>query len=92
MDINFYATLRPIVGQKTLTIDLPDGTTARALIDLIITRIPDLGPELLDADGNFHSHMKLFINGREVVYLEHKFETIIQPHDHIDIFPPVGGG
>ena len=36
--------------------------------------------------------MKMFINGREVVYLDDQFDTIIQPNDKIDIFPPVGGG
>jgi molybdopterin converting factor small subunit len=36
--------------------------------------------------------MKMFINGREAVYLNDEFDTIIQPDDKIDIFPPVGGG
>ena len=48
--------------------------------------------ELLDENDNFLSHMKFFINGREAVYLPDKFDTIIQPNDKVDIFPPVGGG
>jgi molybdopterin converting factor small subunit len=48
--------------------------------------------ELLDANENFLPHMKFFINGREVVYLPDKFDTVIQPEDKVDIFPPVGGG
>ena len=28
MKVNFYATLRPIVGQKTVELTLPSGTTA----------------------------------------------------------------
>jgi molybdopterin synthase sulfur carrier subunit len=92
MDVHFYATLRAIVGQKTIQVDMPSESTARELIDLIISDYPDLGPELLDANGNFHSHMKMFINGREAVYLQGKFGHIMKPTDKVDIFPPVGGG
>jgi len=92
MKVNFYATLRPIVGQKTIELDHSIGMTARQLVDKVVIKIPGLRPELLDEDGNFHSHMKMFINGREVVYLEKEFDHTIQPEDHVDIFPPVGGG
>jgi sulfur-carrier protein len=92
MKINFYATLRAIVGQKTIQIDLPTGATARQLIDLAVADYPGLGPELLDENGKFRSHMKMFINGREVVYLVEEFRYIMKPTDKVDIFPPVGGG
>ncbi|MGB7872810.1 MAG: ubiquitin-like small modifier protein 1 [Anaerolineales bacterium] len=92
MDVHFYATLRSIVGQKTIRVDMPNGSTARQLIDLVVTNYPDLGPELLDENGDFRSHMKMFINGREAVYLYEKFGYIMKPTDKVDIFPPVGGG
>ena len=92
MNVHFYATLRSIVGQKTIQVDMPNGSTAQQLIDLVVSDYPDLGPELLDEDGNFHSHMKMFINGREAVYLDDKFGYVMQPTDKVDIFPPVGGG
>lgn len=92
MDVNFYATLRAIVGQKTISVDMPPGATARQLIDLVVSDYPAMEPELLDEDGNFRSHMKMFINGREVVYLDDKFGYIMKATDKVDIFPPVGGG
>ena len=92
MDVNFYATLRVIVGQKTIRVDMPPESTARQLIDLVISDYPAMGPELIDEHGNFRSHMKMFINGREVVYLDNKFGYIMKPTDKVDIFPPVGGG
>jgi molybdopterin synthase sulfur carrier subunit len=92
MNVNFYATLRAIVGQKTIQVDMPPGATARQLIDLVVTDYPDLRPELLDENGDFHNHMKMFVNGREVVYLEEEFRHIMKPTDKVDIFPPVGGG
>lgn len=92
MNVNFYATLRSIVGQKTIQVEIPPGTTARQLIDLVVTDYPDLRPELLDENGNFQNHMKMFVNGREVVYLEADFSYVMKPTDKVDIFPPVGGG
>lgn len=92
MDVNLYATLRAIAGQKTVQVDLPPEATANRLVEMVVDRYPDLRRELLDEDNRFHDHMKLFINGREAIYLEHKFDTVIRPGDKIDIFPPTGGG
>jgi MoaD family protein len=92
LKVHFYATLRAIIGQKTVEVDLPPNSTALQLVELVTAFHPDLRAELLDAERRFQRHMKMFINGREVVYLEDQFETIIQPEDKIDIFPPVGGG
>lgn len=92
MDVHFYATLRTIVGQKTVHVELTPNTTALELVEKICVKHPALRIELLDAENRFHRHMKMFINGREAIYLDDQFNTIIQPDDKIDIFPPVGGG
>jgi len=92
MEVHFYATLRAIVGKRTVQVDLPPNATALQLVEMISEQYPALRAELLDAQNRFQRHMKMFINGREAVYLEDKFDTIIQPEDKIDIFPPVGGG
>jgi len=92
MEVNFYATLRAIIGTKTVQVPLGDKTTAIQLVNQVTEKHPALRDELLDAENRFHRHMKLFINGREAVYLPDEFETIIKPTDKIDIFPPVGGG
>jgi sulfur-carrier protein len=92
MKVNFYATLRPIVGQKTVELHLPAGTTAIQLVLMFVKDYPPMRRELLDENENFLPHMKFFINGREAIYLPDKFDTVIQPDDKVDIFPPVGGG
>lgn len=92
MKVNFYATLRPIVGQKTVELILPPNTTAIQLVLMFVKDYPAMRKELLDENDQFYPHMKFFINGREAVYLPNKFDTIIQPDDKVDIFPPVGGG
>lgn len=92
MKVNFYATLRSIIGTKAIEVDLMPGTTAHDLVMSVTRDFPALRAELLDENNQFQSHMKFFINGREAVYLEDKMNTIIQPDDKVDIFPPVGGG
>jgi len=92
MKVNFYATLRPIVGQKTVELSLPAGTTAIQLIRMFVHDYPAMKKELLDTNGNFPPHMKFFINGRQTEYLPDQMDTVLNPDDKIDIFPPVGGG
>ncbi len=92
MKVNFYATLRRIVGQKTVEFDLPEGVTAQYVVDAVVTRYPALRAELVDEDGRLLEHIHLFVNGRDVPYLENRLQTVIQHTDKLDFFPPVGGG
>lgn len=92
MNVNFYATLRQIVGQKTVKITVNLGTTAIQLVRKLVSIYPLMSNELLDENENFLPHMKYFINGRQSEYLPEKLDTVIQQDDKIDIFPPVGGG
>ena len=92
MDIKLYGALRPIVGQKTIEVDLQPDANAQDLLDALVAKYPSMQEELLDEQMRLLPHMKMFINGREVVYLEEKFDYILKSTDTIDIFPPVGGG
>ncbi len=92
MKVNFYATLRPIVGQKTVELTLPNGTTAIELVRMFVKVYPAMRRELLDENEQFLPHMKFFINGRQAEYLPDQMSTVLQTEDKVDIFPPVGGG
>ncbi|PID86836.1 MAG: molybdopterin synthase sulfur carrier subunit [Chloroflexi bacterium] len=92
MKINFYATLRPFVGQKTVELPLAEGCTVQDVLDVIVETFPPLRKELLDENGQLLSHVHLFINGRDAPYLEEMMATIIKANDKIDVFPAVGGG
>jgi molybdopterin synthase sulfur carrier subunit len=92
MQVSFFATLRQIVGAKTVAFDLPDQATIGQLIDLMVTRYPDLRRELLDESGNLYGHVHVFVNGRDVPYLENRLETVLKADDVISVFPAVGGG
>lgn len=92
MNVNFYATLRAIVGRKTIEINFPSNMTAQQIVEQVVVDYPALRPELLDENNHFQDHMKFFINGREAIYLEGKMDTVVHLDDKVDIFPPVGGG
>src|SRR5690606_15498562 len=42
MKVHFYATLRPIAGQKTVEFDLGEGVTVQELVDAVVTRFPPM--------------------------------------------------
>ena len=92
MRINFYATLRQITGQKSVDISLPQGTTVRELVEIVVTRYPRLRRELLDENNELYRHVHVFINGRDAPYLNNALDSELRPDDKVDIFPAVGGG
>ena len=75
-----------------MEVDLPPGSTAQQLVDLLVAKHPGLGEVLTDEGGSLHDYLKMFINGREVVYLDDGFGHVLESADRVDIFPPVGGG
>ncbi len=92
MKVNFYATLRPIVGQKTVELPIEEGATVQDVLETIVAAHPALRPELMDEQGQLLGHVHLFINGRDAPYLDNMMATQIKATDKIDVFPAVGGG
>ncbi len=92
MKVNFYATLRNVVGEKTVVFQIPEGATVRSLLTEMISRYPRLKTELLNENGELYSHVHIFVNGRDATFLENGLDTAIQPDDMLGVFPAVGGG
>jgi len=92
MRVNFYATLRPLAGGKTLNVPVPDAQRASAVLHAATEAHPGLCAELWDAHGALREHIKVFINGRHTTHLPDGLDTLIGEHDELDVFPPVGGG
>jgi MoaD family protein len=91
MKVSFYATLEPIVGQRSVDVVLPERATVRDLVKQLSTRWPALGEELLDDDGQLARRVNIFVDGRNARWLQ-GLETSLEPEHSIDIFPPVAGG
>jgi len=92
MHVNFYATLRPLAGGKTIDVDLPAPVRALDVLQAATKNKPDLAAEMWEAPGALKSHIKVFINGRMSVHLPQGLYTILHADDVLDVFPPVGGG
>jgi sulfur-carrier protein len=92
MKVTFYATLREVVGTKTVEFFLPEDSTVQHLMDEMIRCYPGLQKELLNEQGELFPHVHLFVNGRDVIYLESAYQTTLSPKDKITVFPAVGGG
>jgi MoaD family protein len=90
--VSFYAGLRPIVGGKTVEIPLPEGSTVRRLVNVVIERYPPLASMLLDEGGELSRSVHVFVNGRGATRLEEGFATILSPDDKVDIIPAAAGG
>ena len=92
MKVNFFATLRDIAGGKSVEFDLNQGITAGELLEAIMVKFPPMRKELMNADGKMYGHVHVFINGRDVQFMEDDFQTRITQADTVNIFPAVGGG
>jgi LAO/AO transport system kinase len=90
--VDFYATLRLVVGKKTVEVSLPEGATVRDLLDAIVGRFPPLADQLLTQTGRLSRHVNVFIDGRGAPYLDHGLDTILRADQKVDIFPAVAGG
>jgi len=90
--VHFYATLRPIVGEKTVDIPLPEGATVGDLLDAILRRWPALRELLLDERGHLSRHVHIFVDGRSHAHLPEALATPLTGAEQLDIFPAVAGG
>ena len=91
MQVRHYATLRPIVGKSSVMLDSGPGSTVRAMLDELVTRWPDLKSKLFKTETELHPSIHVFLNGRDMRYLD-GLDMQIPEEAEICIFPPVGGG
>ncbi len=92
VQVNFFATLRAIVGQKTVEVDLPEGATVRDLAEALVRKYPALREYLFTDDGRLHHSVHILLDGRDYEYLEEGEHAVLTGKETINIFPPVGGG
>ena len=71
-------------------IDVEGGTVGDA-VQALVGRHPALGQQLLTPDGELHRFVNVYVNGRDVRYLE-GLATPIEPRDEIRLLPAIAGG
>ena len=92
MRISFYATLRKIVGQKHVEIDLPETCSLTEILDAVVSAYPDLREEVLDEEGQLDRYVHLFVDGRSSKFLPDGMATRVDASRTIEFFPAVAGG
>lgn len=85
--VHFHAAFRRVTGARLVEFDLPPGTTAQELLDAAAARFPGLVGKLVDDHGRMRGRVHLFVNGRGVVLLRDRLQTILREDDTIHIFP-----
>ncbi|WP_287372302.1 ubiquitin-like small modifier protein 1 [Oceanithermus sp.] len=88
MRVNLYATFRDVAGVKHLELD---GATVGEVLERLLARHPEMQGKLFDAPGVLSERVSVFVNGRDVRYLQ-GLATPVGPEDVLDLFPPVAGG
>jgi len=90
--IRLYATLRARVGgERDVEVGWRPGTSVGEVIRELVTRKPELEGYIVGADGCVVPYVSVFIDGRDIRYLD-GLATLLADSDEIAIFPPVAGG
>ena len=77
--VQFFSGLRDLAGTGTLDLEVPEGTTAADLLEILYSQTPSLR----DWDKSI-----LVAAGVEFV----RRDYVVRPGDEISIMPPVQGG
>jgi molybdopterin synthase sulfur carrier subunit len=90
--VNFFATVRMYANAKGTSLQLPEGSTARDMIDALLGRFGSAFDDyMVDEDGNLHRHVVVLRNGRGIGILD-GLDTKMNDDDSIALLPAIGGG
>ena len=91
MEIRLYATFRQIVGAKTVVVETQNRQTVGEALRALTACHPELVSSIWHADGTLAGHVAVMLEGRDIRHLR-SVDTPVGDAEHLDVFPPVGGG
>ena len=85
--------LKKICGQREFELAVPEGSTVKDLLSLMINRWGDRLSDHLYKPGSdsILPHIRLMVNGRSIEFLK-GMETVLQDGDEFQMLPLVAGG
>ncbi|MBI2780662.1 MAG: MoaD/ThiS family protein [Chloroflexi bacterium] len=75
-------------GERAIEVE---GATIGDAVQALVGRHPGLATQLLTPDGNLHRFVNVYLNGRDVRYLD-GLETPVGERDEIRLLPAIAGG
>ena len=90
VQVDFYATIQPIFGTRSMRFDLYPASTVRHLLTRLCTTDRQR-KSIFQSPETIRKDVTIFRNGRNIVFLN-GLDTQLHGEDIIAIFPPVAGG
>ena len=90
MIIRFYATLRPLVGGRSVDLSDPPDTVS-GILERLACEYEGLHDQLFDEDGTVRRFVAIMVDGRDIRHID-GLQSRVNPESELDIFPPVAGG
>ena len=90
MIIRFYATLRPLVGGRSVELSDPPETIG-GILERLACQYEGLQNQLFDEDGAVRRFVAIMVDGRDIRHID-GLQSRVNPDSELDIFPPVAGG
>jgi molybdopterin synthase sulfur carrier subunit len=92
VEVRYYAVLRELAGKRSERVTLPEGSSVRDLVGLLVKRYGE-GFEryIYDCEGRVRGYLSYMLNGFNINSLD-GFETLLRDGDILSLLPPIGGG
>ena len=90
VQVDFYATIQPVFGLRSMRIDLDPAATVGQLLARLCTTDRQRD-SIFQSSETIRKDVRILQNGRDINFLN-GLETPLHGEDKIAIFPPVAGG
>jgi molybdopterin synthase sulfur carrier subunit len=92
MEWKLFASLKEVVGQSEVEVDVQPGATSGDALDALLEANPELAEEVLNDDGELRDHIRVLHNGDNPFVSGEGRDTELEAGDELALFPPVSGG
>jgi molybdopterin converting factor small subunit len=92
MQAKFYANMRTIVGETSLTIKDGEVDSFRKLIVFLIELYPHIKLHLLDSNGDLRPDVPVYVDGRNPRLTQLGIDAPLKPDSIVSFFSPISSG